>query len=165
MAINIRINVAEPAELDGQTEIPPTIQGVKDSAGVLVFDLPVGQAFGLFDPGQYLAGQTSNLRLKSLSFMAAPGNELDGDVSIAPPGEDLGIYAPNTVRRKIVDFAALGPGNPLKTGLVTEGLCTPLPTTYRLAFRTYTAVGPYTIQLGLEPVRRNPIFCLEPQLG
>jgi len=165
MAIHIKINVADPGQLDGQTEIPDTIQGVKDGQGVLVFDLPVGQAFGLFDPGKYLAGQSSNLRLKSVSFMAAPGNEVDGDLSIAPPGEDLGVYPANTVRRKIVDFAALGAGNPLKTGLLTEGLCTPLPTTYRLAFRTNSAVGPYTIQLALEPVRRNPIFCLEPLLG
>jgi len=165
MAINIKINVADPGQLDGQTEIPDAIQGVKDSRGVLVFDLPPAQAFGLFDPGKYLAGQSSNLRLKSVTFMAAPGNPLDGDLSIAPPGEDLGVFPPNTVRRKIVDFAALGGSNPLKSGVLTEGLCTPLPTTYRLAFRTYSAVGPYTIQLALEPVRRNPIFCLEPQLG
>jgi hypothetical protein len=165
MAINLRIFVQDTQPLDGVTELPQGISGQQSPDGVLNFFVPPGQAFGLLDPGRFLAGQTSNLRVKSLSVVPAPGNIMDGNIALAPPGEDQGIVAPGTLRRVVVDFDALGVNSPLRSGILTEGLETPIPTDYKLAFTTVSPLGPYLIQISLEPERRSVTASLPPQLG
>ena len=163
MTIHIRINVPNRQALDASTRIPDNIRPRENDEGIQIIDLGPADRFGLFDPGRFVAGQSASFVVKHLTVVQDPSVPLG-------PGDLVGIVGPGLgspvtpARRVLLDFAGFAAGAGETTGIISEGLCTPMPVDHLMFFRSAGDNGPFLIQLSLEPVRKLLQTCAEPRL-
>lgn len=149
MPYTVQIDVLDPGLLDGSTSInfndPAVVVAQADDRFVIT--LPVGTAFGFFDPGEVV--QLPNVPYLVLAIAIAaptmPFAEVTGVVRLVGPQAPGALFA----TRKVQNL--LGPG--LGQGLL---LAAPVldPFNHGLGFVTTGAdVGPYRIVLTIEPFR------------
>ncbi len=163
MAIHIRINVPNPQGLDSASRIPDNVRAVENAEGIRVVNLGPADRFGLFDPGRFVAGQSGSFIIKHLTIVQDPSVPLGaGDLfGIVGPGFGTAV---TPARRVLLDFGAFPVDAGETTGIVSEGLCTPVPVDHHLFFRSAGDNGPFLVQLSIEPVRKLLQTCAEPRV-
>ena len=149
----LRINVEDTDALDGLTPLPANAKQLVKSTGqplqIYELTLPVGQFFGLFNPGELgLLGKSGSYVMRHCTVYSqglANGGfyHFDGSVVqvVSPPRPGGG-----TSRRTILDLAVDGVGS----GVIPEGSGVPIPVGHQLRFDTIAdgiAPGPHIIQM------------------
>lgn len=143
----VRIDVLEPAELDGATPldlftatvtVPETPLNI---AGVVV---PVGTPFGIFDPGEILHKQNVAMRLVSLVVQNDAGTTLVAGDVVRLEGPDLPAGG-----NQDAAFLDLSVGDGL---IPLSGLLVPVGHTLSFTTAGSGAVGPFRIQMGFSEV-------------
>lgn len=144
----VRIDVLDPAALDGTTDLDLAATGVtrvdNPTLGLITVTIPAGMAFGRFEPGEILGTGGPNLTLSLLSASVIPDNgvAVDGDVVslVSPP-------LPSAARRSLEVVNLL-----TETDIANEVAQT-IPVGHLLSFTTQTANGPWRIQCTFTQIR------------
>jgi len=136
--LTIQINVNDPAPLDGATPlVPGTFTKTTDALGRVVFNIQAGQPFGLFDPGEQMAGNQRVGYFLVASTMISQANYVAGD--------EIALVSPQTSAAAVevkdkIDLAANNGVNPMPAFLI--------PIDHKLGF-TVAGAGPHSITLSL----------------
>lgn len=162
--LTIRINVGDTGPLDGSTPLPPNSdQAVRPSVNnalqIYELDLPNGQPFGLFDPGELgLLGKSGSYLLRhctvwSIAAQKTVPHNSGCKVEVVSPEGPGGF----TNRRTIIDLGASGLS--LGSGIVPEGSGIPIPVGHKIAFDTLAdelivdTPGPHLVQMTFMPAK------------
>lgn len=153
MAITIIINVPGIAPLDGVTPLPPRFSTrYDDRLGATVIELTPGDLFGVLEPSRIVGGVSAAHWIKHLAVLSQGGRHVGASfVGVRPPIVD-GFTPSPFVPLRYIEFAS---SEGLATGVISEGLCTPLPIDHALVFNTVddgAEPGPHRIQITLELV-------------
>lgn len=162
----VRINVPQTFALDGATPLNLAQATVRSdrSIGVVIIDVdPAALGFGVFDPRELdIFAGSSVLIMQHITVQSAGGDHADGS-AVGVVGTQGGVisYLP---KRQLINFGQ-DPGDDIESGIVTEGICFPIPVGHRIYFDTQAdgpAPGPHMIQISLLPQRGLIQSCRPP---
>lgn len=162
--LTIRINVGDIGPLDGLTPLPPNSdQAVRPSTNnalqIYELDLPNGQPFGVFDPGELgLLGKSGSYLLRhctvwSVAHQKSFPHNSGCKVEVISPDGPGGFVN----RRQIIDLGSSGPS--IGSGVVPEGSGIPIPVGHKIGFDTVADValtatpGPHLVQMTFMPAK------------
>lgn len=146
----IRITVNNVAALNGTTELPVGSAVVSSLADGNIYEASTDEAFGLFDPGQFINQRNqsfiiTNITVISEGAAAHPAGSLVNMISPDRAGGGVG----NSRQLIALQTAAGG------TGIIpTSNIA--VPTDHKMAFVGPSA-GPHVIQISMVPVPENYI--------
>lgn len=161
MPTTLRIHIPHTSPLDGTTPLPRGCSVRNDAIhGIQVVDLGPNDRFGALDPAQIVTGRTGAYWVKHLTVVSKAGPHA--------PGCFVGLLGPEVQGMTPLDppplpFVQFAAASELATGVLTEGLCMPIPPGHRIVFDTRAdgdCPGPHVIQITLAPIPALAQACI-----